>query len=436
MSDNLGSNMKKIRINVVAADGLAKRDLFGLPDPFAVITVDNEQTHSTSSIKKTINPYWNENFDVTVTDWSDITIQVFDQRRYKRRDQGFLGSVNIRVSEVIDLELGGREMLTLELKSNDNLVVHGKLILSISTDTSSPITNSGPTYVPETTDQASTGQPSSASSETPNPVQTASTDLASTEDQLGPLPIGWERRRDHLGRTYFVDHNTHTTTWKHPISNLEVMGGATIQDKDELGLLPLGWEHRKLPTGRTDYLDHNTHTTTWDRPSSSRNETQETDLARDKHNRRISEDDPHDVPGGAELEILDEILYSDAPLSETHTSKPEGTIVGAITVKPGSEPDTVSKSGVAGNDNGNRSGPIPEPEIKGPELQEQPGTLGLQDWGSSIAGPSMYGGSSGSYGAGEGKGSGDKGSRNTPKQAVAPMAAAFEDYLRFSYYKK
>lgn len=49
---------------VVAADGLSKRDVFRLPDPFAVITVDAEQTHTTSVIKKTLNPYWNESFDV------------------------------------------------------------------------------------------------------------------------------------------------------------------------------------------------------------------------------------------------------------------------------------------------------------------------------------------------------------------------------------
>ncbi len=52
--------------SVVAADSLAKRDVFRLPDPFAVITVDGEQTHTTSVIKKTLNPYWNENFDMWV----------------------------------------------------------------------------------------------------------------------------------------------------------------------------------------------------------------------------------------------------------------------------------------------------------------------------------------------------------------------------------
>ena len=36
-----------------------------------------------------------------------IAVQIFDQRKFKRRDQGFLGVVNIRVSDVLDLELGG-----------------------------------------------------------------------------------------------------------------------------------------------------------------------------------------------------------------------------------------------------------------------------------------------------------------------------------------
>lgn len=89
-----------------------------------MITVDAEQTHTTSVIKKTLNPYWNENFDVyvhysssrislnvsfssIVKDSSVIAVQIFDQRKFKRRDQGFLGVVNIRVSDVLDLELGG-----------------------------------------------------------------------------------------------------------------------------------------------------------------------------------------------------------------------------------------------------------------------------------------------------------------------------------------
>ncbi|KAF8563999.1 hypothetical protein P879_04015 [Paragonimus westermani] len=36
---------------------------------------------------------------------------------------------------------------------------------------------------------------------------------------MEPLPEGWEMRLDEsTGRYYFVDHNTRTTQWKHPIT--------------------------------------------------------------------------------------------------------------------------------------------------------------------------------------------------------------------------
>lgn len=38
----------------------------GFPDPFAVATINGEQTRTTSVIKKTLNPYWNESFDMCV----------------------------------------------------------------------------------------------------------------------------------------------------------------------------------------------------------------------------------------------------------------------------------------------------------------------------------------------------------------------------------
>lgn len=40
----------------------------GFPDPFAVATIGGEQTRTTGVIKKTLNPYWNESFDMYVTD--------------------------------------------------------------------------------------------------------------------------------------------------------------------------------------------------------------------------------------------------------------------------------------------------------------------------------------------------------------------------------
>ena len=117
---------------VIAAHGLAKPDDLSLPDPFAVVVVDSVQTHTMSVIKQTLHPYWNEHFDVSVFFFqirpvlgpnflrptssmvkrsSVVTVQIFDQRKLVQleRDQGFLlGFIELRVTDYLDLELGGQ----------------------------------------------------------------------------------------------------------------------------------------------------------------------------------------------------------------------------------------------------------------------------------------------------------------------------------------
>jgi E3 ubiquitin-protein ligase NEDD4 len=73
------------------------------PGPLNVIIIDGERTNTTSVSKKTLSPYWNETFDVRVNEDSILAIQVFDQKKFKRKDQGFLGVINVRIGQVIDL---------------------------------------------------------------------------------------------------------------------------------------------------------------------------------------------------------------------------------------------------------------------------------------------------------------------------------------------
>ncbi|GAA5951943.1 hypothetical protein JCM8115_005285 [Rhodotorula mucilaginosa] len=366
---------RKIRITVVAADSLAKRDVFRLPDPFAVVTVDGEQTNTTTAIKKTLNPYWNESFDVEVKDSSIVTVQIFDQKKFKKKDQGFLGVINIPIAQAVDLDLGAEETLTRDLKrSNDQLVVHGKLIVHISTNlsgaprtpTSAPITaasanangsasSSSANLAASTSSAApaaaagSTGGAAASRTDAPPSASAASAPLSTAnsgntgagtggsssstrefnarEDQYGPLPPGWERRVDHLGRTYYVDHTTRTTTWTRPnrdqaatpaagnapaaaaatTTNASARAGARTTADEFLGTssdgtstpaqpstpttaaaaaaasaaasaaggqassattqgsgpLPAGWEQRFTREGRPYFVDHNTRTTTW-----------------------------------------------------------------------------------------------------------------------------------------------------------------------------
>lgn len=343
--------MPSVSVKLVAAESLYKRDVFRSPDPFAVLTIDGYQTKSTAAAKKTLNPYWNETFKFDdITENSILTIQVFDQKKFKKKDQGFLGVVNIRIGDVLghlDEDTAGaarnrEETITRDLKrSNDGMAVSGRLIAVLSKQAGRPAEAPGASLSPPsiTAGAASVSSPRSGSGgHTPRPTPAAvehtlqsgagnssSSNAAATngsgrqyssfEDQYGRLPPGWERRTDNFGRTYYVDHNTRTTTWKRPTldqseaergnqlsantelqrrqhrgrtlptgssdnSSVTVQTGsgsqtpavnssaaaafaATGATTSGLGELPSGWEQRFTPEGRAYFVDHNTRTTTW-----------------------------------------------------------------------------------------------------------------------------------------------------------------------------
>ncbi|XP_052451708.1 NEDD4-like E3 ubiquitin-protein ligase WWP1 isoform X2 [Carassius gibelio] len=127
----------------------------------------------------------------------------------------------------------------------------------VSCSTSSPAASSSPAPSSSSSAAATTQTPA-ASSSIPNPTLTSSSPSAPDGGKPPqqpppagpkPLPPGWEQRKDPHGRTYYVDHNTRTTTWERPQP------------------LPMGWERRVDNRSRIYYVDHNTRTTTWQRPT-------------------------------------------------------------------------------------------------------------------------------------------------------------------------
>lgn len=47
------------------------------------------------------------NVNRRVTEDSVLAVQIFDQKKFKKKDQGFLGVINVRIGSVIDLDAGG-----------------------------------------------------------------------------------------------------------------------------------------------------------------------------------------------------------------------------------------------------------------------------------------------------------------------------------------
>jgi predicted nucleic acid-binding protein len=151
-------------------------------------------------------------------------------------------------------------MLTRDLKkSSDALTVQGKLIINLSTNVTQPrpaqanAANRPSLLTPQS---STTGGPPPGPTDRPTssfsgsapagnvsltlphrPASMANTSsvantvgpagitgparqtngLSPFEDAQGRLPAGWERREDHLGRTYYVDHNNRTTSWNRPM---------------------------------------------------------------------------------------------------------------------------------------------------------------------------------------------------------------------------
>uniref|UniRef100_A0A8C6RXK5 E3 ubiquitin-protein ligase NEDD4 n=1 Tax=Nannospalax galili TaxID=1026970 RepID=A0A8C6RXK5_NANGA len=88
------------------------------------------------------------------------------------------------------------------------------------------------------------------------------------------LPPGWEEKHDERGRSYYVDHNSRTTTWTKPTAQEDprlkipahLRGKLWLDSSGDLGPLPPGWEERTHTDGRIFYINHNIKRTQWEDP--------------------------------------------------------------------------------------------------------------------------------------------------------------------------
>ena len=202
-------------------------------------------------------------------------------------------------------------MLTLDLKkSNDNLVVHGKLIVYLSTNVSQPISNPGPSAVngltaalanmglddntnlspagPSPSGNALSRTPSHQGGQaTPQPETQATIQMPTPQINRSPTatasggpgaenePTATPASRPVSGAlTVNTAQNasvnpstspTNTTTGPAQVQSAVPAGAQTSAapvtrnfnpTEDHIGPLPTGWERRIDPLGRTYYVDH------------------------------------------------------------------------------------------------------------------------------------------------------------------------------------
>ncbi|KPJ08774.1 E3 ubiquitin-protein ligase SMURF2 [Papilio machaon] len=212
---------QKIRLTILCARNLVRRDLFRLPDPFVKISVDGSgQVYSTNAVKATLDPKWNTHYDLYLSKGDGITISVWNQRKvHKRQGSGFLGCVRIQPSTVHKLKDTGYQCLELcEENLGKACGVRGQVIVSLLSRDSTR------------------GEPASAAGEgSPLAVVGPAGEVRAPRDppinntnvSHLPLPPHWEERFTSSGRPYYVNHALRRTQWERPTS--EDLSPATTQ---------------------------------------------------------------------------------------------------------------------------------------------------------------------------------------------------------------
>ena len=322
MMSSRGSSQIKIRVTVLCARNLAKRDLFRLPDPFVRVSVDSAgQTHATESSKNTLDPKWNQHYDLFLSKTDSITISIWDDKKvHKKKGAGFLGCVRLLSAAITRLKDTGYQRLDLVPDTNYPLPVKGQIVVSLLSrdghgsgslnavvDTlgnlSCPLdlpegweerrTNSGRVYYVNhclrttqwdrpsrpafdiqntssshaTTDDSTNNSTVPPDTDQPPPAASSSNKarfLARTVlHQPSDLPEGFEMRATSQGQIYFHNLGTGESSWHDP--RLPKDGSLTVEDVD-LGTLPPGWERRETSSGRSYFVDHVNRTTQFTDP--------------------------------------------------------------------------------------------------------------------------------------------------------------------------
>ncbi|XP_051057110.1 E3 ubiquitin-protein ligase NEDD4-like isoform X5 [Phodopus roborovskii] len=203
-----------LRVKVVSGIDLAKKDIFGASDPYVKLSLyvadENRELAlvQTKTIKKTLNPKWNEEFYFRVNPSNHrLLFEVFDENRLTRDD--FLGQVDVPLSHLptedptMERPYTFKDFL-LRPRSHKSRV-KGFLRLKMA-------------YMPKNGGQDEENGEQRDDMEHGWEVVDSNDSASQHQEELPPppLPPGWEEKVDNLGRTYYVNHNNRSTQWHRP----------------------------------------------------------------------------------------------------------------------------------------------------------------------------------------------------------------------------
>lgn len=119
----------KLRIKVIQASDLKKADTFGLSDPHCNVYLDKLKLGVTKTIKKTLNPVWDHNFETDVCGFYDNVI--FSLRDEDVTQADFLGIVHLPVKKILENNNFEEEVDVLPREGKHDKGIKGKLKYSI-----------------------------------------------------------------------------------------------------------------------------------------------------------------------------------------------------------------------------------------------------------------------------------------------------------------
>lgn len=219
----------KVRITILCARNLVRKDLFRPPDPFAKVSVDGTgQVYTTDPYKASTDPKWNTHYDLYLGRGDGITISVWNQRKI-RKGGGFLGCAKISANTIQRLKDAGYQRLDLcKLSPDDAELVRGQIIISL-------MSRDGP----------SGGNPLAVVG--PGGDIRGPSEDDSSEDSL---PEGWEERRTANGRVYYVNHATKSSQWNRPAGSQ--LNGNMLPNSEESNAVPSGPSRSSTCTNLTN----------------------------------------------------------------------------------------------------------------------------------------------------------------------------------------